>query len=86
MYIKHFYAGHSQMYNYNEYGLVYLVKEIGITDQVRIYKRFKWVRKKEVLSLYCRAGEIYRKKVDVSLKNMFLRIYFMGGGWIIFVK
>lgn len=38
------------------------------------------VRKKEVLLLYCWVGEIYCKKVDVSLKNMFLRIYFMGGG------
>lgn len=33
MYIKHFYAGHSQIYNYNEYGLVYLVKEIGINNR-----------------------------------------------------
>lgn len=46
MYIKHFYAGYSQIYNYNEYIIlvVYLhvFKEIGITDQARIYKRFKW--------------------------------------------
>lgn len=33
-----------------------------------------------MLLLYCWLGEIYCKKVDVSLKNMFLRIYFMGGG------
>lgn len=42
MYIKHFYAGYSQIYNYNEYIIVYLFKEIGITDLARIYKRFKW--------------------------------------------
>lgn len=42
MYIKHFYAGYSQIHNYNEYIIVYLFKEIGITDQARIYKRFKW--------------------------------------------
>lgn len=48
MYIKHFYAGYSQIYNYNEYIIVYLhvFKEIGITDQARIYKRFKWGKEK----------------------------------------
>lgn len=36
MYIKHLNAGHSYMYNYNEYRIVYLFKEIGITEQAQI--------------------------------------------------
>lgn len=88
MYIKHFYAGYSQMYNYNEYIIVYLFKEIGITDQAQIYKRFKWGQEKGGAIIILSARRNLPQKSGCEFKEHVLKNLFYGGGggWIIFVK